>query len=796
MSVKDITKDTGVKLATDSLDSDVIEWYSLDCPPIDIALGKGVPGGRIIEIFGPPSSGKCLAVGSLISMANGSLKKIENVKEGDKILCINDTLKIDRTVVEATASQKQECFKITLRDGRWVEVSLNHPFLTIHGWKKLSDLKIGDYIATPRVLPVFHKVKNTLTETEAELIGIFLGDGCTSSGNLNVTIGDYEIELIDRFKELIIKFNAKLRFNTIKKKGAKCITIRVSYSSPHSGSKVKNPLKEFFEGIGVFGLTGANKFVPDCVTNGSNKIITACLRGLFETDGCECIKNINPKHGGNKCITIHFSNKSEKMVYQVQHMLLRLGILSSVRYKHALCSTTGKRFNHWCLSVITRESKRKMLNIMRSPPIMYNILDKPINNENNDFIPNEACNFIHNVQKVKKLDWVEYHLFKRKNNISRLKLNTIGISDDNTYLILLSNSDIYWDRIKQITAGQNTITYDLQTKSKNFIANNIFVHNSTIATACSKAFTDYHKAKGSDKYAVLQIETESVFDKVRARYMGCDIDSYMVSEAETVEEGFDVMNKTLVSAQNHKMSLFINWDTIAAAPTANEKGGGEGAGLTEKPRIIRRELRKLTNLLSSTNSTLILCNQIYHKIGSFIGGIESPGGEGIKFHSSIRIEVRKKEDIDDVLANGNKVIIGIMSQIITVKNKLTLPKQTIKIYIHGEKGIDKVGTTVQFLIDNKYITKSTWKYIKFKDQEFKWQTDAQRDKILEASPILLDYFNYLCYKHQASTSPLLKVRLIKDLWVMEKNLGLPKTDISESEKDLARLIYKKLQEGE
>ena len=438
-----------------------------------------MPKPMLFIIDGADKLGKCLAEGSLVSMVDGSLKKIEDVKVGDEILCVNKNLKIDKTVVEATASQKQECFKITLRDGRWIKASADHPFLTVNGWKKLSELKIGDYIATPRVLPVFNKVEDIITEVEAELIGMFLGDGCTSSGNFGIYVGDYETELIARFTELVYKFDPTLRISECHDKRTKALRLRVCFNPPSQFLHIPNSLAELFKKIGLWGLTGADKFVPGCVINGSNKIIIACLRGLWNTDG-----NIyNSKLRNN--VSIDFSNKSEKMIYQVQHMLLRLGILSYVRYKHALCSTSGKRFDHWKMSVMTTQSKIKFLesvliDSLALDRLKHNLTLKCRGN-NFDLIPKEVFHGIEMPCNKKEGKRVYRKSDRLTHDSSREETFGIGIRLSNDKLIGFGSSDILWDNIKSSSNLGILKTFDLQTTEQNFIANNIVVHNSTQA---------------------------------------------------------------------------------------------------------------------------------------------------------------------------------------------------------------------------------------------------------------------------------------------------------------------------
>lgn len=88
---------------------------------------------------------------------------------------------------------------------------------------------------------------------------------------------------------------------------------------------------------------------------------------------------------------------------------------------------------------------------------------------------------------------------------------------------------------------------------------------STFGLEAAKAFTRYWDNKGDDNYAILWIETESALDKLRATWMGCPIDRFLIAEAETVEEGFDTIEMALEKSLKTGIKLFIVWDEIVSS---------------------------------------------------------------------------------------------------------------------------------------------------------------------------------------------------------------------------------------
>jgi RecA/RadA recombinase len=332
------------------------------------------------------------------------------------------------------------------------------------------------------------------------------------------------------------------------------------------------------------------------------------------------------------------------------------------------------------------------------------------------------------------------------------------------------------------------------------VANDIFVHNSTLALEASKAFMRFWDSHGNNNYAVLWLESESALDKVRAQYMGCDLSRFVVQEVETAEEGFKTIKLALEKAKEKDLHVFIVWDTIAAVLTEAEKATGEinTKGMGEKARLVRMLLKDVCTLLGQTDSTLFFVNQMYKNFNPYGEKDEVPGGGGIKFHASIRCLMKKVgPPIEGILSSGSKITRGIEVDLYTKKNKLTLPYQTCKLVVYGESGIDTVETLVKFLVLHKFITvKGSWKYIEFKDEEYGFQNADRLKEIFEIKcPELKIYMNYLCYNFMSSVSPLLKVKLLGKLWEYELQLyGEKKTKVTDNEFLLATLLGRELLE--
>jgi len=350
---------------------------------------------------------------------------------------------------------------------------------------------------------------------------------------------------------------------------------------------------------------------------------------------------------------------------------------------------------------------------------------------------------------------------------------------------------------------------------------------STLAEEISKTFAAYWELQGVKKYAILWIETESAFDKARALYMECPIHKFIWEEAETVEDAHGHIKGYLDRCAKKGMKLIIVWDTLAAASIKSEitrsvdaitgkdtkeeeETGKKGkskknpGGLMEKPRLIKGLLRTCTGQLGKTDSTLILVNQIYKGQGT----IETPGGEGVKFHASVRGAMQIDETKARIMPNGDKQTIAIITEIFYEKNKLTTPKQKTKLWINVESGLDLIETNLLFLKDHKMITAKTGGYCSFKipkdyfkkgkkkeTVEISYQNGDAFRKLMAKHPHLNDYVHHLIYQHWSNSTPLIKVRNIDHIWRYEEMFcGKRVTTLTEKEIEVAKLLKKELKQ--
>ena len=161
-------------------------------------------------------------------------------------------------------------------------------------------------------------------------------------------------------------------------------------------------------------------------------------------------------------------------------------------------------------------------------------------------------------------------------------------------------------------------------------------------TISLQAVAEAQKAGGMAAF----IDVEHALDPVYARKLGVDIDNLLVSQPDTGEQALEII-ETLV--RSGAIDIIV-LDSVAAMTTKAEIDGDMGdAHVGVQARLMSQAMRKLTAVISNTNTVAIFINQIREKIGVMYGNPETtPGGRALKFYSSVRIEVRRGEPIKEV----------------------------------------------------------------------------------------------------------------------------------------------------
>ena len=195
------------------------------------------------------------------------------------------------------------------------------------------------------------------------------------------------------------------------------------------------------------------------------------------------------------------------------------------------------------------------------------------------------------------------------------------------------------------------------------------------------------------------VDAEHALDPDYAKKTGVDIKNLLISQPETGEQALESV-KTLVRSSGVDVVVI---DSVAAlTPRAEIEGDMGDSHMGLQARLMSQALRKLTSVISKSNTTVVFLNQIRMKIGIVFGNPEeTTGGKALKFYSSVRIDLRRAAQIK----MGDKVI-GNRVRVKVVKNKVAPPFQTTEFDIMYNEGISRVGDLIDSGVLYKVVGKS------------------------------------------------------------------------------------------
>ena len=214
-------------------------------------------------------------------------------------------------------------------------------------------------------------------------------------------------------------------------------------------------------------------------------------------------------------------------------------------------------------------------------------------------------------------------------------------------------------------------------------------------TVCLHAIAEVQKKGGRCAF----IDAEHAIDPMYAKKLGVKIEDLLLSQPDSGEQALEIA-ETLV--RSGAIDLLVIDSVAALVPQAELDGEMSDAHVGLQARMMSKAMRKLSGVMSKTNTTAIFINQLREKVGVMFGNPETTtGGRALKFYSSIRLDVRKGEAIkngSDVI--GNKVNIKV------VKNKVAPPFKVATVDLMYGEGVSKIGEILDFAVSYDLINKS------------------------------------------------------------------------------------------
>ena len=226
------------------------------------------------------------------------------------------------------------------------------------------------------------------------------------------------------------------------------------------------------------------------------------------------------------------------------------------------------------------------------------------------------------------------------------------------------------------------------------------------------------------------IDVEHALDPVYAKNLGVDIDSMLVSQPDSGEQALEIAEAL---ARSGAIDCIVI-DSVAAMVTKAEIDGEMGdTHVGQLARLMSQAMRKLTGVVSKSNTTCVFINQVREKIGVMYGNPETtPGGRALKFYASVRIEVRRGEQIKD----GGEVL-GNRTKCKVVKNKVAPPFKECEFDIMYGKGISRVGEVLDAAVDLG-IVKKGGAWFSYEDYKLGQGRDNSKQFLLDHPDIMAE----------------------------------------------------------
>lgn len=518
-------------------------------------MTSGLQRGDLIIVAARPSMGKCLTADVSVLLENGEVATIEEIyhRKQARLLTLGDDFKFKTTEPSAFIDDGvKPVYRVTTRLGRQIDSTLSHPYLTIQGWRRLGELNAGDRIAVPRRLSVFGAKR--LPEGRVKALAYLIGDGNLTNTNPSFTnsnpllqqdfveslrdfpglkvrrrddekrtpafyvAGDGDFIKAERemFAARLAKFIPRGRARSLSqrlgvapslvslwRKGEcvpsapmfqrLCDDLEIAPDELALGgvvgmrSRSRNSLTVWLEELGLRNCNSHDKFIPAIVFLLEPAQVALFLNRLFATDGWVAITNgQNPALG--------YATVSERLARQVQHLLLRFGIIAKLRRRAVKYADACRE--SWQLDITHGDSIRafaEQVGIFGKEEKLaqaLTLLSAETTRNNRDLIPVEIWSEIERskgaeswgslARRAGLKDDTNIHFGKRALSRSRLLKLAQALNDDS--LTSLAQSDIYWDEIVSIEFQGEKQVYDLTIPlTHNFVANDVCVHNTAFS---------------------------------------------------------------------------------------------------------------------------------------------------------------------------------------------------------------------------------------------------------------------------------------------------------------------------
>lgn len=448
------------------------------------AITGGFQPGNLIIVAARPAMGKCQSAQSLVyDPSTGARHRVdalfEKFRQGEEVWVGSlapDLRMVPAKVAAIESNGRKPVFRLTTRLGRWTEATSNHPVLTSTGWRELGEVEPGVRIAVPRRLPG-PTTPRTLPDQEVVLLGALIADGSIKGVTPAYCYGS-ESGIVDTVERAAGAYGVRFQPSRDEARGS-------SYLSNGYGSG-PNPVTQMLRHHGLMGLGSAEKFVPDAIFGLDDEQLARFLGVMYACDG--------HVYCSDRLAQIGYTTISERLARDVQHLLLRLGIVASIRtLKRPVYEGTGKVARE--VRITSQESLRRFCELVAVPGkeeaqarVLARLGEAP-RSTNTDTLPTEIWGDILLAKGAASWASVSELTGRPRNHNWHVGARCpspglvaeLAIATASPTLEELSDSDIWWDEVASVEYVGEEETYDLDVPGlRNFVADDVIVHNSAL----------------------------------------------------------------------------------------------------------------------------------------------------------------------------------------------------------------------------------------------------------------------------------------------------------------------------
>ncbi|MDV5495375.1 LAGLIDADG family homing endonuclease [Escherichia coli] len=641
----------------------VTHWIDTGFPPLNKAISGrydgGFPCGRIVEVFGPPSAGKCVTADTMLLTERGmvTVKELFEI-EGYKATCttrdvehnvglINENGVIEKTS-HLTWNNRRKFKRIKLASGGYIEATFRHPIRVVDDlgnvvWRHAEKISVGDTI--PSMVGTHQFGDQHLDANIAKLMGYLIADGYVASEN-SVNFSNTDPFIKDEYYRLI-----------------SLVSDKMPVTRKHNGSEdhvlfSKEVRSLLFKEYGLEYEKAAGKQVPLSVRRANSEAQIAFLRGYFEL---ECHVN------DGRCIEV--VSASGLLLQQIRLMLLNLGITSTISEKHV----AGYENTYYRLSFSGSNYDLFLSTIGFESPARLSVATKRdigFDRTYSGYVPHISGlvkSLYESLTKTTREDYALVdHVIGRGDRVGIDKLREIYVSfigrknrfNEHLFaqLAAVIGSNLFYDEVVAIEEGEAP-TFDVaMPETHSFWSNGIISHNTFLATAAMIS------AQKQDGLAVF-LDHENSFDVGLAVANGLNADEddgqWVYKQPDTFEDSVELIGTILKLVRDEELipetaPICIVADSLAsmvpnskaekfdkmAEGTAKDKDQLNMNDNTALARATSANFPTLALWARKYNACIIFLNQVRTKIGVMFGDpTTSPGGDSPKFYASVRIRL-------------------------------------------------------------------------------------------------------------------------------------------------------------